>query len=168
MSAQLLSANSSTDWGTKFSFRFFQYSFWISRQSSYSINLVFDSVSPSADEPVHPDRASTRGRRANGKNFILIIYLVFGERKSIKTGGVADVPKKTYPFRVESFISENPVAYIIPFLAVIVVLLYRLNANTTTYNKTSSTTITPKRNCRTCNARVSINATFCPVCDDEP
>ena len=69
---------------------------------------------------------------------------------------------------MERFISDNPVAYIIPFLAVIAVLLYRLNENSSTPKKNYRKVEAEYINCLNCNARVELDATSCPVCDDEP
>ena len=77
------------------------------------------------------------------------------------TGGVARVPKKTYPFRMERFISDNPVAYIIPFLAVISALLYRINEN----NSKPRNTFNPHQNSvRNAQPDISKPAKLCPNC----
>ena len=58
--------------------------------------MIFNADSSSAETPEHPERASARGRMAKATDFTPIIYLIFGEIKIGKTGGVSISPKKNY------------------------------------------------------------------------
>jgi hypothetical protein len=85
---------------------------------------------------------------------------------------------------MERFISDNPVGYIMVFLSVIVVLLYRLNENSSNSSNTSSQNSKPTnqisymgktkaqfvgqmKRCGYCSARVPLDAQACLQCPDK-